>query len=87
MLFLSDIFPTGFMGAEFCEIKGGECVAVFGAGPVGQFAIASAVMPGAEQIIAIDQLDYRLEMPATARARPTRSTSTRIRTSSSSSRS
>src|SRR5215210_4577334 len=62
VLFLSDIFPTGYMGAEFCEITGGECIAVFGAGPVGQFAIASAVMLGAEQVIAIDQFDYRLEM-------------------------
>jgi threonine dehydrogenase-like Zn-dependent dehydrogenase len=62
VLFLSDILPTGFMGADFCEITGGESVAVFGAGPVGQFAIASAVMLGAEQVIAIDQFDYRLEM-------------------------
>jgi threonine dehydrogenase-like Zn-dependent dehydrogenase len=62
VLFLSDIFPTGYMGAEFCEIKGGESIAVFGAGPVGQFAIASAVMLGAEQVIAIDEYDYRLEM-------------------------
>jgi threonine dehydrogenase-like Zn-dependent dehydrogenase len=62
VLFLTDIFPTGFMGAEFCEIKGGEVIAVFGAGPVGQFAIASAVMLGAERVIAIDQYDYRLAM-------------------------
>lgn len=62
VLFLSDIFPTGFMGADFCEITGGESIAVFGAGPVGQFAIASAIMLGAEQVIAIDQFDYRLEM-------------------------
>jgi len=62
VLFLSDIFPTGYMGAEFCEISGGEAIAVFGAGPVGQFAIASAVMLGAERVIAIDQYDYRLEM-------------------------
>jgi threonine dehydrogenase-like Zn-dependent dehydrogenase len=62
VLFLSDIFPTGFMGAEFCDITGGEVIAVFGAGPVGQFAIASAVMLGAEQVIAIDQYDYRLQM-------------------------
>jgi threonine dehydrogenase-like Zn-dependent dehydrogenase len=62
VLFLSDIFPTGFMGAEFCDIQGGEVIAVFGAGPVGQFAIASAVMLGAERVIAIDQFDYRLEM-------------------------
>jgi threonine dehydrogenase-like Zn-dependent dehydrogenase len=62
VLFLSDIFPTGYMGAEFCEITGGEVIAVFGAGPVGQFAIASAVMLGAERVIAIDQYDYRLQM-------------------------
>jgi threonine dehydrogenase-like Zn-dependent dehydrogenase len=62
VLFLSDIFPTGYMGAEFCEITGGEVIAVFGAGPVGQFAIASAVMLGAERVIAIDHFDYRLEM-------------------------
>jgi threonine dehydrogenase-like Zn-dependent dehydrogenase len=62
VLFLSDIFPTGYMGAEFCEIEGGEVIAVFGAGPVGQFAIASAVMLGAERVIAIDQYDYRLQM-------------------------
>jgi threonine dehydrogenase-like Zn-dependent dehydrogenase len=62
VLFLTDIFPTGYMGAEFCEIEGGESVAVFGAGPVGQFAIASAVLLGAEQVIAIDHVDYRLAM-------------------------
>jgi threonine dehydrogenase-like Zn-dependent dehydrogenase len=62
VLFLSDIFPTGFMGADFCEITGGEVVAVFGAGPVGLFATASAVMLGAERVIAIDEHDYRLEM-------------------------
>jgi threonine dehydrogenase-like Zn-dependent dehydrogenase len=62
VLFLSDILPTGYMGAEFCDIQGGEVVAVFGAGPVGQFAIASAVMLGAERVIAIDQVGYRLEM-------------------------
>jgi threonine dehydrogenase-like Zn-dependent dehydrogenase len=62
VLFLSDIFPTAFMGADFCEITGGESIAVFGAGPVGQLAIASAVMLGAEQVIAIDDVDYRLQM-------------------------
>jgi threonine dehydrogenase-like Zn-dependent dehydrogenase len=62
VLFLSDIFPTGYMGAELCDIKGGEVIAVLGAGPVGQFAIASAVMLGAERVIAIDQYDYRLQM-------------------------
>ena len=62
VLFLSDIFPTGYMGAEFCDIKGGEVIAVWGAGPVGQFAIASAKMLGAEQVVAIDRWDYRLRM-------------------------
>ncbi|WP_205696872.1 zinc-dependent alcohol dehydrogenase [Conexibacter sp. SYSU D00693] len=62
VLFLSDIFPTGYMGAELCDIQGGETIAVFGAGPVGQFAIASAVLLGAERVIAIDQYAYRLEM-------------------------
>jgi threonine dehydrogenase-like Zn-dependent dehydrogenase len=62
VLFLSDIFPTGYFGADLCDIKGGEVVAVFGAGPVGQFAIASAVMMGAERVIAIDEYDYRLQM-------------------------
>ena len=62
VLFLSDIFPTGFFGADLCDIEGGEAIAVFGAGPVGQFAIASAVMLGAERVIAIDQYDYRLQM-------------------------
>ena len=62
VLFLSDIFPTGYMGAEFCDIRGGEVIAVLGAGPVGQFAIASAVMLGADRVIAIDQYDYRLAM-------------------------
>ena len=47
VLFLSDIFPTGYMGAEFCDIKGGETIAVWGCGPVGQFAIKSAFPPGA----------------------------------------
>jgi threonine dehydrogenase-like Zn-dependent dehydrogenase len=65
VLFLSDIFPTGYMGADFCEITGGESIAVFGAGPVGQFAIAGAVLLGAEQVIAIDQYDYRLRMATT----------------------
>jgi threonine dehydrogenase-like Zn-dependent dehydrogenase len=62
VLSLSDILPTGYMGADFCDISGGEAIAVFGAGPVGQFAIASAVMLGAERVIAIDHVDYRLQM-------------------------
>jgi threonine dehydrogenase-like Zn-dependent dehydrogenase len=62
VLFLSDIFPTGFMGAEFTEPAPDKVIAVFGAGPVGQFAIASARLLGAEQVIAIDKEDYRLRM-------------------------
>jgi threonine dehydrogenase-like Zn-dependent dehydrogenase len=64
VLFLSDIFPTGYMGAEMCDIKPGAVIAVWGAGPVGQFSIASARMLGAERIIAIDRYDYRLKMAA-----------------------
>jgi threonine dehydrogenase-like Zn-dependent dehydrogenase len=62
VLLLSDIFPTGYMGAEMCNIKGGEVIAVWGAGPVGQFAIASARLLGAERVIAIDRFPYRLQM-------------------------
>jgi threonine dehydrogenase-like Zn-dependent dehydrogenase len=62
VLFLSDILPTGYMGAEFCEIGGGEVIAVWGAGPVGQFAAASAQMLGAERVILIDRFDYRLRI-------------------------
>ncbi|HVL93494.1 MAG TPA: zinc-binding dehydrogenase [Acidimicrobiales bacterium] len=62
LLFLSDIFPTGYMGAELCDIRPGDVVAVWGAGPVGQFAIASAYLLGAEKVIAIDRFGYRLDM-------------------------
>jgi threonine dehydrogenase-like Zn-dependent dehydrogenase len=62
VLFLSDILPTGYMGAEMCDIKPGQVIAVWGAGPVGQFAIASARMLGAERVIAIDRFPYRLQM-------------------------
>jgi len=62
VLFLSDILPTGYMGAEMCDIQPGQIVAVWGAGPVGQFAIASARLLGAERIIAIDRFPYRLQM-------------------------
>jgi threonine dehydrogenase-like Zn-dependent dehydrogenase len=61
VLFLSDIFPTGYMGAEMCDIKPGDVIAVWGAGPVGLFAIASAFLLGAERVIAIDRFDYRLK--------------------------
>ncbi|MBV8950313.1 MAG: glutathione-dependent formaldehyde dehydrogenase, partial [Actinobacteria bacterium] len=62
VLFLSDILPTGYMGAEFCEISGGEVIAIWGAGPVGQFAAASAKMLGADRVILIDRFDYRLRI-------------------------
>jgi threonine dehydrogenase-like Zn-dependent dehydrogenase len=62
VLFLSDILPTGYMGAEMCDIKPGQVIAVWGAGPVGQFAIASARLLGAERVIAIDRFPYRLKM-------------------------
>ena len=60
MLFLSDIFPTGYMAAENCNIQPGDTVAVWGCGPVGQFAIASAYLLGAERVIAIDRVPERL---------------------------
>jgi threonine dehydrogenase-like Zn-dependent dehydrogenase len=62
VLFLSDILPTGYMGAELCNIEPGQVIAVWGAGPVGQFAIASARLLGAERVIAIDRFPYRLKM-------------------------
>jgi threonine dehydrogenase-like Zn-dependent dehydrogenase len=62
VLFLSDILPTGYMGADLCNIQPGDTVAVWGCGPVGQFAIASAYLLGAERVIAIDRFDYRLRM-------------------------
>jgi threonine dehydrogenase-like Zn-dependent dehydrogenase len=68
VLFLSDIFPTGYMGAEMCNIQPGNVIAVWGCGPVGQFAIASAYLLGAERVIAIDRFPYRLQM-ARERAR------------------
>ena len=62
VLFLSDIFPTGYMAAENCDIEPGDTVAVWGCGPVGQFAIASAKLLGAERVIGIDRLSERLQM-------------------------
>ncbi|MCA1817962.1 MAG: glutathione-dependent formaldehyde dehydrogenase [Acidobacteria bacterium] len=61
-LFLSDIFPTGYMAAEMCDIKPGDTVAVWGCGPVGQFAMASAYLLGAERVIGIDRFEARLSM-------------------------
>jgi threonine dehydrogenase-like Zn-dependent dehydrogenase len=68
VLFLSDIFPTGFMAADFCGLKGGETVAVWGCGPVGQFAIKSAFLLGAERVIAIDTVPERLRLAEASRA-------------------
>ncbi len=62
VLFLSDIFPTGYMAAENCNIQPGDIVAVWGCGPVGQFAIKSAYLLGAERVIAIDRIPERLRM-------------------------
>ena len=62
VLFLSDIFPTGYMAAENCDIKPDDTVAVWGCGPVGQFAIKSAFMLGAGRVIAIDRFPERLRM-------------------------
>lgn len=62
VLFLSDIFPTGYMAAENAQITEGDTVAVWGCGPVGQFTIASAFMLGAGRVIAIDRLPERLEL-------------------------
>jgi threonine dehydrogenase-like Zn-dependent dehydrogenase len=67
-LFLSDIFPTGFMAADFCNIKPGQTIAIWGCGPVGQFAIRSAFLLGAERVIAIDTVPERLSLAREAGA-------------------
>jgi threonine dehydrogenase-like Zn-dependent dehydrogenase len=64
LVFLTDIFPTGYMAAENCGLKGGEVVCVWGCGPVGQFAIRSAFLLGASQVIAIDSVPERMQMAA-----------------------
>ena len=64
VLFLSDIFPTGYMAAENCSISPGDTVAVWGCGPVGQFAIKSCFLLGADRVIAIDRLPGRLRIAA-----------------------
>lgn len=66
VLFLSDAFPTGYMAAENAEIEDGDTVAVWGTGPVGQFAIQSAWMLGAGRVIAIDNVPERLKLAETA---------------------
>jgi threonine dehydrogenase-like Zn-dependent dehydrogenase len=65
-LFLSDIFPTGYMAAENCQIQPGDTIAIWGCGPVGQFAIKSAWLLGAERVIAIDEVPERLQLAETA---------------------
>lgn len=62
VLFLGDIFPTGWQAAAQCEIEPGDTVAVWGAGPVGQFALRSALLMGAEQVVCIDNVPERLDM-------------------------
>jgi threonine dehydrogenase-like Zn-dependent dehydrogenase len=62
VLFLSDIFPTGYMGADMCNIQQGDTIAVWGCGPVGQFAMKSAYLLGAERVIGIDRFPERLRM-------------------------
>jgi threonine dehydrogenase-like Zn-dependent dehydrogenase len=68
VVFLSDIFPTGYMGAENCNIHPGDTVAIWGCGPVGQFAIRSAFMLGAGRVIAIDCVPERLRLAEDAGA-------------------
>ena len=68
VLFLTDIFPTGYQGAEQAEIKGGDIVAIWGAGPVGYFAIQSARIMGAERIIAIETVPERIALAKRAGA-------------------
>lgn len=62
VLFLSDIFPTGYMAAENCDIEAGDTIAVWGCGPVGQMAIKSAYLLGAGKVIAVDRVPERLDM-------------------------
>jgi threonine dehydrogenase-like Zn-dependent dehydrogenase len=70
VLFLSDILPTGYMGAEMCDIKPGDVVAVWGVGPVGLFSVVSAYLLGSSKVIAIDRVPYRLELAAEKGAIP-----------------
>ncbi|HEV2733503.1 MAG TPA: zinc-dependent alcohol dehydrogenase [Longimicrobiaceae bacterium] len=62
VVFLTDIFPTGYMAAEYCDIRPGDTIAIWGCGPVGQFAIRSCLMLGAGRVIAIDRFPERLRM-------------------------
>jgi threonine dehydrogenase-like Zn-dependent dehydrogenase len=62
VLFLSDIFPTGYMAAENCNIKKGQTIAVLGCGPVGLFSIMSGFVLGAERVIAVDTVKERMDL-------------------------
>lgn len=68
VLFLTDIFPTGYMAAENCSIQAGDTVCVWGCGPVGQFAIRSAFLLGAGRVLAVDEIPSRLAMASLAGA-------------------
>ena len=68
VLFLSDIFPTGYMAADFCNIQPEDTIAIWGCGPVGQFAIKSAFLLGAARVVAIDTVPERLAMAAASGA-------------------
>ncbi|MBB4184632.1 zinc-dependent alcohol dehydrogenase [Sinorhizobium terangae] len=68
VLFLSDIFPTGYMAAEFCDINPADTIAIWGCGPVGQMAIRSAFLLGAERVIAVDTVPERLRLAEAAGA-------------------
>ncbi|MEO8285993.1 MAG: zinc-dependent alcohol dehydrogenase [Chloroflexota bacterium] len=68
VLFLTDAFPTGYFAADNCEIQPGDTIAIWGAGPIGQFAARSAFLLGAERVIVIDRVDYRLRMAEQAGA-------------------
>ncbi len=68
VLFMTDIFPTGYQAAEYCNIQPGDTFAIWGAGPVGQFAIRSAFLLGAGRVIVIDNIPERLELAAKAGA-------------------
>src|SRR5205807_6412597 len=68
VLFLGDIFPTGWQAAAQCDIEATDTVAVWGCGPVGQFTIRSAILLGAKHVVAIDRVPERLDMAAAAGA-------------------
>jgi threonine dehydrogenase-like Zn-dependent dehydrogenase len=64
VVFLTDIFPTGYMAVENCNVQLGDTIAIWGCGPVGQFAIRSAYLLGAERVIALDNVPERLDLAA-----------------------